>query len=296
MKANYKILSNCVILIKMRLLFYCAIILLIFGCGKKTDGWFLVEKLDDRTYIISEPNSSQGNSCFLIIGDKEAVLFDSGTGEDKCKSITHIIDSLTKLPVTLLFSHFHFDHIGNVNDFNSIAIPEIELLKKRLSADSLLILNRCDVLTQDDVSLKISRLLPVGKEIDLGNRKIKILHTPGHSKESISIIDNEKGYIFAGDLIYNGLLLIDDCDDYLHSIKDIFKNSDSGCRVFGSHGRPEVDYERLTQVKKAIECYLSDNCCNESVSQINFFGLIKEVYKIEDIAFIHGYTDVFYKD
>jgi glyoxylase-like metal-dependent hydrolase (beta-lactamase superfamily II) len=282
----------------MKQIFYCTIILLIFstGCGRKSNDWFLVEKLDNRTYIISEPNSSQGNSCFLIMGDKEAILFDSGTGENKLKSITQVTDSLTKLPLTLLMSHFHFDHIGNVNDFNRIGIPEIQLLKKRLSVDSLLDLNRDEVLTKDKVTLKISKLFAVGKEIDLGNRKIKILYTPGHSKESISIIDNENGYIFTGDLVYNGLLLLNDCNAYIHSINDILKNSDSRYRVFGSHGKPEVNYERLTQIKKAMDCYLADSCSYEPVRQIIFFGSTKDVYKIENISFIHGSTDAFNND
>jgi len=282
----------------MKQIIHFIIILLICltGCDTSSNDWFVVERLDSRTYVISEPNSSQGNSCFLIIGEKEAILFDSGTGESKMRSITQVTDSLTKLPVTLLLSHFHFDHIGNINEFNRIGIPEIELLKNRLSADKLLNLDRSEVLSKDKVTLKISRMYAVGKEIDLGNRRIKIVHTPGHSKESISIIDNENEYVFTGDLVYNGLLLLNDCDAYIHSIDKIINNSNSNYRIFGSHGKPEVNYERLAQIKKAIESHHAGNCINESVHQINLFGFTKDVYKIGNISFIDGYTDVFTKE
>jgi len=255
--------------------------------------WYVIKKIDDRTYIISEPKSSQSNSSFLIMGSKEAILFDSGTGENKSESIIQVTRSLTKLPITLLLSHFHFDHIGNISDFNRIGIPEIQSLKNRISVDSLIDLTKDETLTKNTVTLKVSRSFTVEKDIDLGNRKIKILPTPGHAKESISIIDNENGFIFTGDLIYNGVLLLNDCNAYVKSINEILENSDSKYRVFGSHGKPEVNYKQLVQIEKAIEIYLTDSCSIKPFSKINFFGSTKDIYKIGDVSFIDGYTDVF---
>jgi hydroxyacylglutathione hydrolase len=282
-------------MMKMKLLHFCIIILFIIltGCGKQKNGWYIIKKIDDRTYIISESRSSQNNSSFLIMGSREAILYDSGTVENKSESITQVICSLTKLPITLLSSHFHFDHIGNISDFKIIGIPEIQSLKNRISADSLIDLTQDETLTKSTVTLKISRLFNVEKDIDLGNRKIRILPTPGHTKESISIIDNGNGYIFTGDLVYNGLLLLNDCKDYIKSINEVLENSNSKYRVFGSHGKPEVNYKQLVKIKKAIEIYLKDSSSIKPFGQINFFGSAKDIYKIGDVSFIDGYTDVF---
>lgn len=282
----------------MKQIYYYALILFIIstGCENKQDDWFVVERLDSRTYIITEPNSSQGNSIFLIIGDKEAILFDSGTGENNGKSITHVTDSLTNCRLTLLLSHFHFDHIGNVDEFSIIGIPEISFLRNKLSIDSVLHLTNEEILSENIKSMKISKVFPIGKEIDLGNRKIIILHTPGHSVESISIIDNENGYVFTGDLVYNGLLLINDCNKYVQSINTLINNSESTFRVFGSHGKPEIDYEQLQKIKDALECYQKPECKPESIKQINFFGSVKDVNNIGGISFIVGYADVFIND
>jgi glyoxylase-like metal-dependent hydrolase (beta-lactamase superfamily II) len=225
----------CIILEKMKQIHYFALILFFIStsCDTKKKEWFVVEKLDSRTFIIKEPKSSQGNSSFLIIGDNEAILFDSGTGENKGTSITHVIDSLTNSRLTLLLSHFHFDHIGNVDEFPIIGIPELSFLRNRLTKDSILHLTHDEVLSESTKSLKISKLFPVENEINLGNRKVTILHTPGHANGSISIIDKENKYIFTGDLVYNGLLLIDDCSEYAESIRKIIENSNSNYRVFG---------------------------------------------------------------
>jgi len=282
----------------MKQIYYYTLILFIIstGCGNIEKDWFSVEKLDNRTYIITEPNSSQENSSYLIIGDKEAILFDSGTGENKGERITRVTDSLTNSRLTLLLSHFHFDHIGNVDEFSIIGIPEISFLKNKLTIDSVLHLTNKETLSESANSLKISKIFPVGKEIDLGNRKIIILHTPGHSQESISIIDNESGYVFTGDLVYNGILLINDCNKYVQSINTLINNSESTFRVFGSHGKPEVDYEQLQKINEALKCYQTPECKPESIKQINFFGSVKDMNNIGGISFIVGYADVFTND
>lgn len=227
------------------------------------------------------------------MGSKEAILFDSGTGENKRESIAQVTRSLTQLPITVLLSHFHFDHIGNLSDFNRIGIPDIQSLKNRISVDSLIALNKDETLTDSAVTLKVSKLFAVGKDIDLGNRKIQILPTPGHTKESISMIDNENRFIFTGDLVYNGLLLLNDCNAYVKSINEMLEISDSKYRVFGSHGKPEVNYEQLVRIKKSIEVYLTDSSSVKPLRQINFFGTTKEIYEIGDVSFIDGYTDAF---
>lgn len=280
----------------MKHIYYYILIFFVFttACTQKGTHWFLVEKLDDKTYIISEPNSSQGNSSFLIIGDTAAILLDSGSGEHE--GITQITDSLTNLPLTLLLSHFHFDHIGNADTFSLIGIPELGFLKNRFATDSIIHLSYKEVLSENTKSLKISKFFPIEKEIDLGNRKIIILHTPGHSKESISIIDKENNYIFTGDLVYNGLLLINDCNKYINSIKTLINNSDSSFRIFGSHGKPEVGFEQLQKIKYAIECFQKPECKPESIRQIKFFGSMKDIHITDGVSFIVDYVDVFTKD
>ncbi|MFA8433391.1 MAG: MBL fold metallo-hydrolase [Marinifilaceae bacterium] len=266
------------------------------GCARKAKQWFVVEKLDNKTYVISEPNSSQGNSCFLLLGDREAILFDSGTGENEGKGIARITDTITNLPLTLLLSHFHFDHIGNTEEFSRIGIPELDCFRSRIARDSILNLSCKEVLSENTKSLKVSKCFPVGEEIDLGNRRITILHTPGHSRESISIVDRENKYVFMGDLAYNGLLLVNDCRKYVNSINCLLNRSDSTYRFFGSHGKSEVGFAHLQRIGDALECYQNPEWKPESVKQINFFGVVKDLITVDGVSFIVGYRDVFTND
>ncbi|GAB3056697.1 hypothetical protein JCM19029_12160 [Salinicoccus sesuvii] len=51
---------------------------------------------------------------FLLVGKKKAVLIDTGLGIDNIKRIT---DQLTILPIDVITTHVHVDHIGNHKKF-----------------------------------------------------------------------------------------------------------------------------------------------------------------------------------
>jgi hypothetical protein len=102
--------------------------------------WFEVNYLGDRIYSIAEPESSQGNVSYLVLGNDRALMFDTGCGENEVKGdyrIKYILDKITTLPVTLFQSHFHFDHNQNIHEFERIAFPNLPDLRERVSEDGL---------------------------------------------------------------------------------------------------------------------------------------------------------------
>src|SRR5258708_8452990 len=49
-----------------------------------------------------------------------------------------------------------------------------------------------------------SRLLEEGDVLDLGGRRLQVMHTPGHSPDCICLFDEERGLLFGGDTINTG--------------------------------------------------------------------------------------------
>ena len=182
------------------------------------NNWFTIEKIDNTTFAISEYGHWERVHSYLLIGSEFALLIDTGLGIGNIKTE---IDKLTTLPIKVITTHAHWDHIGGHSMFNMIYIHEedLEWLKNGIPlpldvVKSNLIrepfsktppkefdINNYTIYTSQNVNA-----LSDNHIIDIGLRKVKILHTPGHSPGHICIWEQEKGYLFTGDLIYSGTL------------------------------------------------------------------------------------------
>ena len=87
------------------------------------DNWFTTEIIDKDTFVISEYKHWEETHCYLLCGTEKAVLIDTGLG---AANIKKVVDSLTSLPVIVITTHIHWDHIGGHKYFNTIAVHEAE--------------------------------------------------------------------------------------------------------------------------------------------------------------------------
>lgn len=84
--------------------------------------WFTIEKIDAQTFAISEYKHWEETHCYLLCGTERAVLIDTGLG---VANIKKAVDHLTDLPVAVLTTHAHWDHIGGHQYFADFAVHEI---------------------------------------------------------------------------------------------------------------------------------------------------------------------------
>ena len=178
--------------------------------------WFSVEKIDVDTFVISEYKHWEETHCYLLIGTKFAILIDTGLGVANIKSV---VEKITSLPILVITTHIHWDHIGGHKYFKDMAVHEnevkwisekfpipLQMVKKNLA------LKPCDF--PDDFEIENynvfqghpTSIMHDEDIIHFGNRKLKVIHTPGHSPGHCCFYEEEKGYLFSGDLIYKGCL------------------------------------------------------------------------------------------
>jgi glyoxylase-like metal-dependent hydrolase (beta-lactamase superfamily II) len=180
--------------------------------------WFTITTIDAQTYAISECGHWEKVHCYLFIGDKQAALIDTGTGIGK---IRPIVEQLTSLPVIVITTHVHWDHIGGHREFGEIAVHEGDRvwLENGLPIPlsvmrQMLIKHPFTRPAPSEFSLEswspfvgaATLVVEDNHAFNLGGRTLQALHTPGHSPGHLCIWEEEKGYLVTGDLLYEGTL------------------------------------------------------------------------------------------
>ncbi len=230
------------------------------------DSWFTIEKIDDSTFAISEYGHWENVHSYLAVGSEYAALIDTGLG---IKSLREITNQLTSLPIKVITSHVHWDHIGSHALFDEIYVHKADAnwLKNGIPLPIEQI--RKDVIREITIPLpngfNISEYTPYqgtptgelndNDTINLGNRDLRVIHTPGHSPGHICIFEEERGYLFSGDLLYQGQLYafypttdpiqFSDSINKIHDIKSIVK-------IFPGHHRLPLDRNFLELVHLAF--------------------------------------------
>jgi glyoxylase-like metal-dependent hydrolase (beta-lactamase superfamily II) len=175
--------------------------------------WFEVYEVLPSVFGIYEPGQFEEVISYLIVGSERALLFDTGLGIGDMKQT---VSELTNLHLIVLNSHTHYDHIGGNDQFEMI-----------LGTDTAYARENARGKTHDEVSefvgegwiwkptpdgfspetyqisgFSVSSTVNDGDEIDLGDRTLEVLFTPGHSPDSLCLIDRANRLLFTGDTFY----------------------------------------------------------------------------------------------
>ena len=226
-------------------------------------------EVGEAVFAIAEPYNYEEVISYLVIGKEKALLFDSGMG---IESIATLIKELTDLPITVINSHTHYDHIGGNFEFDNVLAMKTaytlnwakngwshELVKEEVTPEAIC-LQRSPTLDTATYHIKpfiIAAFIKDGHIIDLGQRTIEVLSVPGHAPDAIALLDRKNGYLWTGDTFYEApiWLFFDGTDlaAYEKSIARLAALSPSLTKVFPAHNTPIAKPERLVQLVDAFE-------------------------------------------
>jgi len=180
------------------------------------ENWFSVERIDCDTYAISEYRHWEETHCYLLCGTERALLIDTGLGVGNIKEV---VQGLTGLPITVVTTHAHWDHIGGHKYFDHIEVHEAErdwlavrfpiplqVVKNNLTAKPCAFPESFDLESYSLFHGIPTETFADGDCFDLGNRHVSVIHTPGHSPGHCCFYEPERKYLYSGDLIYRGCL------------------------------------------------------------------------------------------
>jgi glyoxylase-like metal-dependent hydrolase (beta-lactamase superfamily II) len=178
------------------------------------DTWFEVYKVALDVFAIYEPHQVEETISYLILGHARALLFDTGMGIGDLKALT---TKLTTLPVIVLNSHTHNDHVGDNWQFDTVYGMDTEFTRqnaKGSKADAQAEIAPGEVCGALPAGFDrpayatrpwhVTKWLHDGDSIDLGGRTIEVIATPGHTPDSICLFDRANRSLFSGDTYYPG--------------------------------------------------------------------------------------------
>jgi len=231
--------------------------------------WYEVYRLHDGTYAIYEPYQFEEAISYLVIGKDKAVVIDTGTGIGDLKKV---ISELTHMPISVVNPHGHWDHIGSNYQFEEISCfnnadcinrlrtrVENSSLQSSITGDSIWkpLPEGFDAATWEIPAVEPSTLLEEGNLIDLGDRTLEVIHTPGHSPGSMCLLDKKNRILFTGDTFFPGPLYAHpedvNIDDYIASIEKLKSRLDEYDYLCAGHNDPWVKSEVISRVSAAFQ-------------------------------------------
>ena len=259
-----------------------------------SDSWFEVFEVSPAVFALYEPHQAEETIGYLIVGDKRAVLFDTGMGISDIRQVTA---ALTKLPIIVLNSHTHNDHVGGNWQFATIYAMDTDFTRanargSREDAQSEVAPDQIcgelpkgfDRKTYATRPWKITAYVHDGDHIDLGGRSLEIIATPGHTPDAISLLDGDHGLLFTGDTYYPGTIWLyrreTDLKAYSASIRRLAALAPRIKMVLGAHNIPVAPPSVLTKLVTAFEAIRGGKIPATPASP----G--KVVYKVDEISFL----------
>ena len=180
-------------------------------------------------------------NSYLIKLENEAIVIDPFQSKDILKE--------TKNIKYIILTHGHIDHILAVNEIKEKTNAKIAIHKEDLK-----LLNNENENMSISFNVKLKQIIPDilledNQVLELKNKKLKIIHTPGHTQGSISILTENN--LFSGDTLFKDSIGRTDLptgnlDQEINSIKTKLLPLSDNTIVYPGHGE-------ITTLKKEKE-------------------------------------------
>lgn len=177
-----------------------------------------VGSMQNFTYVVEDEDTS------------DAIIIDPSWDLDE------IMRTIQKNNLKIRYivnTHHHFDHtIGN------------DTMKTQTGAP---------IVQYKDSTIKHDIEVSDGEKIKFGNSELTVIHTPGHSKDSMCLVGD--GKIFSGDTLFVGTcgrvdLPGGDAKELYHSLVDVLRKMDDNLLMYPGHNYGSTPTSTLGTQKK----------------------------------------------
>lgn len=205
---------------------------------------------------------------FLLVGKDKAMMIDSGINS---KDALDLCKSSCDKPIILLNTHGDGDHTSGTASFKEIYIHKYDYLdyelEKKYPNTKLKEINDGDI-------------------IELGDRPIKVIHIPGHTRGSVALLDINNRVLYSGDSVQKGNIFMFGKtrvkDKFVQSLDKLISIKDEYDIIYASHDKFDMPSDYVEKVKESFIAVLNNEVKCE---MIDLFGSKVKSYSTKYCGF-----------
>jgi len=235
---------------------------------KSNQPWFEVYKIEPDIYVFYESGQYEEAISYLVVGKTEAALIDTGCGIGDVKLLA---EEFTQLPIMVVNTHSHYDHVGQNYMFDEIALFDAPNAREvarngytnaemsHLLAAGMVwksLPEGFDSQKYHVPPFRVTSWLKDGDLIELGDRRLEVIHCPGHSPDSICLLDREARLLWTGDSFYTGAIFLhlpgSDIDLFMNSYEKLIALFGLYDKLMPSHNEPLIDKTILKEALRGV--------------------------------------------
>lgn len=240
------------------------------------EDWFKAYEINPSLFVLYEPRHYEETIATLVLGAQQAALIDTGCG---IGNLRQAVEQITHLPVMVINTHTHLDHLGSNRQFDDIAMFDHplsrrvaehgvghDIVQRDILADPLITKpwpTGFDPNGFDLPPFQVSRWLREGDRIDLGGRDLEVIFTPGEAVNHICLLDRTNRILFCGDILLHGPVWTHldggSLTDLAASYRTLMASFDAFDHLMPGHNVPWLDKDLLPEALAGVEHVITDD-------------------------------------
>ncbi len=198
--------------------------------------------------IIKKTVGEVETNCYIVVNEalNECFVIDPGDDEEV---IIAAVEETKAVPVAILLTHGHFDHIYAVEPL----VKKFGIPVYASENEAALLMEpemNCSAYYGREVSVVPENYIEDGDTFCVAGFKIKGIHTPGHTKGSMCFYIGDEGVLFSGDTLFKGSVGRTDLPTgnthlLIESLRDKIIVLPPETTIYPGHGpETKLDYEK----------------------------------------------------
>lgn len=207
-----------------------------------------LKQMNEHVYLMDDAGQATG---YLVIGSRKALVIDTMIGWE---DVSAVVRSLTELPVMVVNTHGHCDHIyGNIYFEEAYLNPaDLPVAEEHIQFEEFQ--SECE---KHNLHMPEFRPIHGGDTIDLGNLHLDVIELPGHTPGGILLLLKEDRILFTGDSINHHLwmqleesLPLEIFAQNLDRLMYLQENADY---ILHGHARDFDDISLMRKLRKGVQ-------------------------------------------